>query len=62
MSAYNDFIYLLGDLFTSSFQILPTIGNLPNYIFAVIMVIGTVYWLRLQKNYSQEAKEKGTLE
>ena len=48
--------------FFTSLKFLPALGNLPNYIFVVIMVIGTVYWLRLQKNYSEEAQEKGTLE
>ncbi len=62
MSAYNDFIYLLGDLFTWSFKALPALGNLPNYIFAVLMASGVVYWLNMQVNFSKEAREKGTIE
>lgn len=62
MSAYNDFIYLLGDLFALSFEILPVLGNLPNYLFALLMAVGAIYWLNMQSNYSKEAREKGTIE
>jgi len=62
MSAYNDFIYLLGDLFTETFEILPALGNIPNYLYAVIMAAGTVYWLKWQIDLNKEAKENGTLE
>ena len=62
MSVYNDFIYGIGDLFTFTFQILPTLGNLPNYLFAVILAAGAIYWLNWQKNLSAEAKQNGTME
>lgn len=62
MSSYNDLIYALGDLFTWTFQILPKLGNLPNYLFAVLMAFGAIYWLRWQKNLNQEARQNGTIE
>jgi len=62
MSAYNDFIYLLGDIFRAIFKILPTLGNLPNYLIALALVFGAIYWLRMQKNFNQEAKDNGTIE
>ena len=62
MSAYNDLIYALGDLFTTTFKILPVLGNLPNILFSVIMAAMALYWLKWQRDLSAEAKEKGTLE
>ena len=62
MMEYNELIYGLGDFFAWTFKILPALGNLPNYIFAVLMAVGTVYWLNWQKNLSDEAKENGTIE
>lgn len=59
MSGYNDFIYGLGDFFTMTFRILPALGNAPNYLFALLMLVGTIYWLNWQKNLSREAKDKG---
>jgi len=62
MSAYNDFIYWLGDLFTATFKILPALGNIPNYLYAVILFAGLIYWLRWQKRLNNEAKQNGTIE
>ena len=62
MSAYNDFIYALGDLFTSIFKIFPALGNLPNFMFAILMAGGVIYWLNLQINFSKKARENGTIE
>lgn len=62
MSSYNELIYGLGDFFTWTFKILPALGNLPNYLYAFIMFAGVLYWLRWQKQLSQEAREKGGIE
>ena len=35
----NDFLYGLGDMFTSSFDILPVIGGYSNVIVAVVLAI-----------------------
>lgn len=32
----NDFIYAIGDLFESSFEILASVGNIPNLILGVV--------------------------
>lgn len=62
MSAYNDFIYGLGDFFTWTFSILPALGNLPNYLYAILMFAGVIYWLKWQKDLSNDAKRNGTIE
>ena len=62
MSTYNEIIYGLGDFFTWTFKILPALGNIPNYLYAVAMFAGMLYWLKWQKDLSKEAKENGTIE
>ena len=32
----NDFIYVIGDLFESSFEILALAGNLPNLVLGIV--------------------------
>ena len=34
----NDFIYAIGDLFESSFEILASAGNIPNLILGIVGV------------------------
>ena len=62
MSTWNELIYGLGDFFTWTFKILPALGNLPNYLYVVLMFAGIIYWLRWQKQLSQEAHAKGGIE
>ena len=62
MSAYNDIIYGIGDIFTWTFKILPALGNLPNILFSVIMAVMALYWLKWQRDLSAEAKQNGTIE
>ncbi|HAW51327.1 MAG TPA: hypothetical protein DCX54_03200 [Flavobacteriales bacterium] len=62
MSEFKDFIYLIGDMFTWSFQILKELGNIPNYFYAVLMFLGVIYWLNWQRKLSAEARKNGTIE
>ena len=62
MTEFKDIIFLTGDLFEWSFQILPVLGNAPNYIYGVLMFLGMIYWLMWQRKLSAEAKENGTIE
>ncbi len=62
MLEFTDIILLTGDLFEWSFQILPILGNAPNYIYGVLMFLGVVYWLNWQRNLSAEARKNGTIE
>jgi hypothetical protein len=42
----KDIIYALGDLFLWTFEILGTLGNVPNIIFSSIIAILFLYWMR----------------
>lgn len=59
---FKDFVFALGDLFEWSFKILPILGNSVNYLFAILMFVGVIYWLRMSKQFSDDAERKGTLE
>lgn len=41
----TEFIYQLGEFFTWTFGVLPTLGNLPNLFFGLIISGYFVYWL-----------------
>lgn len=62
MTEFKDFIYLIGDVFEWSFQILEVLGNLPNYLYGVLMFGGLIFWLLWQKKMNAEAKQNGTIE
>ena len=62
MTEFKDFVYLLGDIFEYTFQILDVLGNGPNYIYAVLLFLGVVYWLNWQRKLSAEARKNGTIE
>jgi len=62
MTEFKDFIYLTGDVFEWSFQILEVLGNFPNYLYGVLMFFGLVYWLVWQRKMNAEAKKNGTIE
>jgi len=62
MTSFTDLVYATGDLFTWTFQILDVLGNFPNYLFAVLMFFGVIYWLNWQRKLSAEAKANGTIE
>ena len=59
---FTDFIYATGDFFEATFTILPKLGNIPNYTFIVVGVIGFLYWMNLQVKYNKAAaKGEGKL-
>lgn len=57
----TDFIYSLGDFFYWIFSILEVLGDGPNWAFIVLGFIGMFIWLKMQKNFNEEAKANGTL-
>ena len=59
---WNDFVYGLGDFLTATFKILPSLGNLPNVIFTLVIFGGLVYWINELKKYKAEAKRTGGIE
>ena len=59
---FTDFIYATGDFLEATISILPTLGNIPNYIFIGIGIIGFLYWMNLQLKYNKAAVKDGTRE
>lgn len=47
--------------FQWTFGILESLGNLPNWTFITIGMVGMFYWLRLQGKFNKEAAANGTL-
>jgi len=59
---WNDFVYGLGDFLEATFKILPTLGNLPNILFSLVIFFGLVYWIMELKKYKAIAKKEGSIE
>ncbi|MDA9783176.1 hypothetical protein N9502_00910 [Vicingaceae bacterium] len=60
--SWNDIVYGLGDILTATFEVLPTLGNLPNILFSGVIFAGLVYWILELKKYKATAKKNGTIE
>ena len=58
----TDIFYGFGHLCLKFFKIMPYIGNKYNFFMIVVGFIALIIWLNIQRKYSKEAKEKGTLE
>ncbi|RLD27581.1 MAG: hypothetical protein DRI54_00825 [Bacteroidetes bacterium] len=54
---FTDFVYETGDILEATFTILPSLGNIPNYLFIGIGVIGFLYWMNLQVKYNKAASK-----
>lgn len=52
---FTDLIFALQSFFEWTFTILPVLGNLPNYLFILVGILGFVYWMGKQFKYNQEA-------
>ena len=58
----QEIITPLGKLMEWSFEtILVPMSNPFNLFVVVLGVVGSVYWLTLQKNYTKQAEEDGTI-
>jgi hypothetical protein len=53
----NDIVYGLGDFFTWTFKILPTLGNFPNILISLVIAGYFLYWLGQIRKH-QQAGEK----
>jgi len=49
----NDLIYGLGDFFVWTFKILPSLGNLPNFLFIGVLVGYFIYWMSQMRKHSR---------
>lgn len=41
----KDIVEALGDFFLWTFEILPALGNIPNYLFIIIGSVFFLYWM-----------------
>jgi len=57
----TDLIYSIGDIFTWTFGILTSLGNLPNVAFITLGFIGLAAWLWRQNKYNKEDGAAGRL-
>ena len=60
--SWNDFVYGLGEFFEATFEILPPLGNLPNFLFTLAIFGGLVYWMIQLKKYKAKSKVDGSIE
>lgn len=57
-----DFLFsAIASLFKFIFEFVELLGNIPNWIFIIVLVVLLAYWLRLQKKFNKEAQENNTL-
>ena len=57
----TDVFYGIGNFFQWTFKFMKGAGNVPNLIFWIIICSLIVVWLRMQAQFNNEAKQKGTL-
>lgn len=41
----TEFFYAIGDFFTETFKVMPSIGNWPNLIFTLVGIAFFGYWM-----------------
>jgi len=54
---FTDFIYATGDFLEATFTYLPSLGNIPNYAFIAVGIVGFLYWMNLQMKYNSAASK-----
>jgi hypothetical protein len=52
---FTDLVYTTGDILEATLTYLPVLGNIPNYLFIGIGVVGFFYWINLQVKYNKAA-------
>lgn len=57
----KDIVWWIADLLEQSFQILPQLGNLPNIAFLLLVILGFLVWLKMQRDFNKKAEREGTL-
>jgi hypothetical protein len=53
----KDIIEGLGDFLLSTFEILPVLGNLPNFIFLAIGSVLFLYWMGQMRKHAQAGEK-----
>ncbi|MFK7758041.1 MAG: hypothetical protein AB8B53_14015 [Flavobacteriales bacterium] len=58
----NSILRSIGDLITWTFDtVLVPLGQLPNYAFIALGVVGLFLWLSMQAKYNKKAQNQGTI-
>lgn len=52
---FTDFVYAAGDLLETALSYLPSLGNIPNYLFIGVGIVGFLFWMNLQVKYNKAA-------
>ncbi|APD06822.1 hypothetical protein UJ101_01303 [Flavobacteriaceae bacterium UJ101] len=53
----SDLFHGIGNLFEASFEILPVLGNIPNFILMVVGATMFIWWMLQLKKFGKEDKE-----
>jgi hypothetical protein len=53
----KDIVYALGDFFLWTFEILGTLGNVPNIIFSSIIAILFLYWMKEMAGHASRGEK-----
>ncbi|MGY6562915.1 MAG: hypothetical protein ACXITV_12505 [Luteibaculaceae bacterium] len=57
----QDIVLPLGEFIVKALSILEKMENWPNVLVIILGFVGTFYWLKVQKDYTDKAKKDGTL-
>lgn len=57
----NEIAYWLGDVFETSFKILPILGNAMNYLIIGVGLVLMLIWIKKMFDFNKEADRQGTL-
>ena len=55
--SWNDFVYGLGDFFEWTFQILPVLGNVVNYLFLALGFVFFFYWMGQMAKHNRQGQK-----
>lgn len=53
----SELFHGIGDLFEASFEILPVLGNIPNFILMIVGSTMFIWWMLQLKKFGKEDKE-----
>ena len=57
----NNIFFAIGHFLEATFTFIVALGWLPVIGISLILAFGMLYWLMLQRRYSEEARRRGTM-
>lgn len=54
---FKDIVYAIGDFFQWTFQILPWLGNIPNFIFVILGFLFFFFWMSQLVKFSRAGEK-----